>query len=138
VIFLDTNVLSELMKVKPLPSIMSWLGSVAPDVLYTTAITEAEVLFGIELLPAGKRKNNLRSAAEMMFDHEFAGRVLAFESRAARSYAQIVARRRTLGKPISQSDAQIAAIVRVNSGTLATRDSHGFSDCGIQVVNPWA
>ena len=136
-IVLDTNVLSELMKEEPVPAVISWFEKLVPDVLFTTAITEAEVLYGIELLPADKRKNKLRIAAKQVFDEDFAERVLAFDNRAARAYAQIVAKRRALGRPISQSDAQIAAIVQINSASLATRDVHGFDDCGIQVVNPW-
>jgi predicted nucleic acid-binding protein len=105
--------------------------------LAVTAITEAEIFYGIELLPAGKRKNHFLSMAEAMFAEDFRGRTLPFDSEAARLYAKIAAARRAKGKPISPADAQIAAIVRAHNATLATRNLADFETCGIHIVNPW-
>ncbi len=97
----------------------------------------AEIFQGIELLPQGKRRAGLLIAAQTMFSTLFPGRVLRFHEDAARAFAPIAVNRRTLGRPISLFDAQIAAIVRAYAATLATRNSADFEGCGIRLVNPW-
>jgi predicted nucleic acid-binding protein len=106
--------------------------------VFVTTITQAEILYGVELMPNGKRRANLQFAIETIFAEDFADRILPFDSDAARAFALIAASRRTLGRPIGQLDAQIAAIARSRSGTLATRDAHDFEHCGVPLVNPWA
>jgi toxin FitB len=105
--------------------------------LYTTSITQAEILHGLMLLPAGKRRAAIEAAATAMFEEDFAGRILAYGSDAALPYARIAAERRRFGRPISQFDAQIAAIARVTGATLATRNVADFAGCGVKVVDPW-
>lgn len=136
-IVLDTNVLSELMRAAPADAVMRWVRARSATSLYTTSITQAEILYGVRLLPAGKRRNAIESAADAMFREDFAGRVLPFAGDAARSYARIAAERRRVGKPISQADAQIAAIADAAGGKLATRNVADFTHCGIDVVDPW-
>jgi toxin FitB len=136
-ILLDTNVVSELMKPQPSPNVVDWVEKQPAGELFTTAITEAEIFYGIELLSKGKRREGLLAAAEAMFTEDFAGRVLGFESNATRDFSRIAAHRRTLGKPISHADAQIAAIARVHGAKLATRNTSDFADCDIAVDNPW-
>ncbi len=136
-IVLDTNVLSELMKTKPDPAVVAWVARQSAEELFTTSITEAEIFYGIELLSASRRRENLLAAAERLFEADLAGRVLGFESDAARAFARIAVHRRTIGKPISQADAQIAAITHVRHAKLATRDAPDFADCRIEVINPW-
>ena len=136
-IVLDTNVLSELMRPKPSPRVAAWIAQQPMAELFTTAITEAEIFYGIALLTKGKRRDSLLSAAEGMFAEDFAERVLAFESDAARHFATIAAHRRALGRPISYADAQIAAIARVHGAKLATGNGPDFADCGVTVIDPW-
>jgi predicted nucleic acid-binding protein len=136
-IVLDTNVLSELMKAEPAAKVMHWLGMQPAASLYTTSITQAEILHGIKLLPAGKRRDAFESAADAMFSVEFDGRILPFGSDSARSYAQIAAARRHAGRAISQFDAQVAAIAHSAGASLATRNVKDFEHCGIRVVDPW-
>jgi len=136
-IVLDTNVLSELMRPKPSPRVAAWIAQQAAPDLFTTAITEAEIFCGIELLAKGKRRGGLLAAAEGMFAEDFAGRVLAFESDAAQHFARIAAHRRALGRPISHADAQIAAIARAHGAKLATGNGPDFADCSIVVIDPW-
>ena len=88
------------------------------------------------VLPKSRRRESLLAAAEAMFAEDFAERVLAFDSEAARAFARIAARRRAVGKPISHADAQIAAIVQVNNATLATRNVGDFDSCGIRIIDP--
>jgi predicted nucleic acid-binding protein len=136
-IVLDTNVLSELMRPAPAESVVAWLSSQPATGQYTTTITQAEILYGILLLAAGKRRTRLLGAAESMFAEDFAGRVLGFGSDAAPLYARIAAERRRVGRPISHFDAQIAAIARANGAKLVTRNTADFHGCGIQLVDPW-
>ena len=134
---LDTNVVSELMKPEPSTAVLVWVGSRDRLELHTTSVTQAEILDGVLQLPAGRRRRAVEGAAEAMFQEDFAGRILPFNSRAARPYADLVAERRRRGRPISQFDAQIAAIARVAGATLATRNGKDFEYCGIRVLNPW-
>lgn len=120
-IILDTNVLSEAFKPSPSNAVLAWLAAQEPLSVFTTTVTQAEVLYGIEILPAGKRRSALAAAIDKVFEIEFRGRILPFDADAARVYAKIVATRDALGRPISQFDAVIAAIVRSQRATLATR-----------------
>ena len=137
-IILDTNVLWEIMKVSPSPQVIRWLGQFPPPRLFTTAISQAEILYGIELLPKGKRRTALKSAVERIFTEDFGARVLAFDSEAARAFAAIASARRVAGRPITEFDSQIAAIALTHRATLATRNSQDFEGCGISLVNPWS
>jgi toxin FitB len=136
-IVLDTNVLSEVMSPSPHPSVYRWLSEQAEDEAYTTAISMAEILQGIELLPVGKRRAGLLAAAHSMFTSLLAGRVLPFDESAAQAFAPIAADRRKRGKPISLFDAQIASIAKARNAALATRDIHDFEGCGVRLENPW-
>jgi predicted nucleic acid-binding protein len=137
VIILDTNVVSELMKATPAERVLGWIAAQPASALYTTSITEAEILHGLALLPTGKRRNALESAAEAMLREDFAGRILPFGSEAAHAYARIAAERRRAGRPISHFDAQIAAIARSTGGAIATRNVTDYDRCGVKILNPW-
>jgi toxin FitB len=136
-IVLDTNVLSELMKPQGLRTVKNWVAMQPRENLFITSITQAEILYGIAILPDGKRSQTLRETAQAMFIEDFEGQILAFEERAAVCFAQIAAHRRQIGKPISQADAQIAAICLANNAGIATRNIDDFQDCQIAIVNPW-
>ena len=136
-IVLDTNVISELMAPKPDASVERWIAARPSSALYTTSITQAEILFGVRLLAKGKRRDEVEAAAEAMFDRVFADRLLTFGRDAARAYARIAAERRRRGKPIAALDAQIAAIARAAGASLATRNIADFAGCGIGLENPW-
>ena len=136
-IVLDTNVLSELMKSQPDKSVVRWIGENQATSLFITTLTQAEILYGLEILPAGKRRTALKKAAKAMFELDFAGRILPFDTNAAQLFATIAAERRKIGRPISQIDAQIAAIARSHNATLVTRNVDDFEECGIEIINPW-
>ena len=136
-IILDTNVLSEIVKATPLPELLAWIGGQSHSSLYTTSISKAELLYGIELLPMGKRRSALYAPIERILAEDFAGRILPFDSVAAELYGRIAVSRRGIGRPISDADAQIAAIVFAHRATLATRNIRDFTHCGIELVNPW-
>lgn len=136
-IILDTNVLSELMKIEPAGEVYDWVGRWDADDLFTTAVCQAEVLVGIATMPAGRRKEMRANAANAIFERQFPGRVLPFGRDAAQPYADIVASRRRAGRPINEFDAQIASIASYNGMAVATRDTDDFENCGIEVINPW-
>lgn len=134
---LDTNVLSELLRARPEPAVLAWFAVQAPDSLVVSAVTQAEMLLGARLLPAGQRRQQLQQALEAMFREDFSGRVLPFDTAAAADYADVVHARRNAGRPISQFDAQIAAIALCRGAGLATRNVADFEGCGLAVDNPW-
>ena len=137
-IVLDTNILSEMMRARPDPHVMSWLNSQRPNQIYVSAITQAEMLLGVALLPTGKRRTSLATQIDALFEEDFAHHCLPFDSRAAAHYAQIVAVRHKSGKPVSTEDAQIAAIARSRNFQIATRNVADFADIqALEIVNPW-
>jgi predicted nucleic acid-binding protein len=137
VIVADTNVVSELMRVEPSPAVRAWVLAQGHHELRITAITVAEILYGIERLPNGERKATLREAAVDVFSR-FTEDVLPFDAAAATVYPEIVEHRDRLGTPISGYDAQIAAICRVNDACLATRNEKDFAGVGVELINPWS
>ena len=134
---LDTNVLSALIGVKPNETVAKWISAQPTDVLFTTAVTQAEILSGIAIMPNGRRRQRLASAVREMFLEDFGGRVLPFDVEAAGAYAGIFAERRRAGRPIATADCMIASVARANSGTVVTRDPAGFAGCGVAVFDPW-
>lgn len=134
---LDTNVLSELMKPQGSRKVKNWVATQPRENLFITSITQAEILYGIAILPDGKHSQALRETAQAMFIEEFGGQILTFEQKAAVYFAEIAASRKKIGKPISQADAQIAAICLANNAEIATRNVDDFTDCQIKIVNPW-
>ncbi|SDI15855.1 type II toxin-antitoxin system VapC family toxin [Paraburkholderia phenazinium] len=136
-IVLDTNVLSEVLRPAPDPNVLAWLARQLRAALFTTSVTRSEILYGVQVLPSGPRKDMLRNAVLGIFDSDFAGQVLSFDSDAADFYADIAASRRCAGRPISQFDAMIAAVARSRGASLATRNVKDFIDCGIEVIDPW-
>jgi len=137
VIVVDTNVISELMRGEPHPAVLTWVAAQPRSLLYTTYVSQAEILYGIATLPEGRRRTALAAAAEAMFAEDFAGRLLPFEARAAARSTEIVLARRQAGKPIEKFDALIAATALAAGASFATRDAGGFTGCGLTVINPW-
>jgi predicted nucleic acid-binding protein len=137
VIVLDTNVVSELMKRSPAGDVVRWVADQPATSLYTTSITQAEIMLGIMLLPSGRRRTAVEAAATAMFDEDFAGRILPFGTDAAQAYARIATDRQRRGRPIGHFDAQIAGIARAAGAHLATRNVSDYEGCGLRVIDPW-
>ena len=136
-IILDTNVLSELMRAEPDENVIAWLDSQNSQDLHTTAITVAELLYGVARLAHGRRKTALRGAIETMLDGELAGKILPFDGDSARRYAMLVAECESHGRPISSADAQIAAVCHAHDAVLATRNGRDFETTGVPIIDPW-
>ncbi|MBV1696009.1 MAG: type II toxin-antitoxin system VapC family toxin [Hyphomicrobiales bacterium] len=135
-IILDTNVLSEAMKPTPDTAVARWMERESARGLFTTAVSEAEIIYGISILPDGRRKRELETAAQAILAL-FAERIFPFDSAAAREFALIVADRRRAGRPIEALDAEIAAIARSRGMSVASRDIADFADCGVVLIDPW-
>ncbi|MGH3764728.1 MAG: type II toxin-antitoxin system VapC family toxin [Pseudonocardiaceae bacterium] len=136
-IVLDTNVLSELTRQAPDAAVLAWLDSLPTAEVATTAVTAAELLYGVARLPAGRRNRALAEAVHALINDDFRGRVEPFDTHAAAQYAIVVTVREKLGRPITVADAQIAAICRSRDTVLATRNTRDFEDTDIELVNPW-
>ena len=135
---LDTNVLSELMRSQPAATVLDWFAQNAQSAMHTSAVTQAEILTGIALLPVGQRRTALATSAEQMFEQDFADRCLPFDTAAAKHYAVLVAARTRQGQPVSTEDAQIAAIALATGLTVATRNTKDFENIkGLVQANPW-
>lgn len=134
---LDTNVISEPMQPSPSATVLDWWAQQQPGALFITTVTVAEILYGIELLPHGKRRAALLAGADRMFGKVLVGHILPFDENAARSFPEVAVRRRVKGRPITDLDAQIAAIAHCRGAILATRNTADFEGCGVRLVNPW-
>lgn len=137
-IVLDTNVISELMLARPAASVVAWVDRQLESTLYLTALTLAEIRFGIAALPKGQRRTALSRAFEGGIRPMFADRILDFTEAASKEYAELRSDARRRGVAIDDADALIAAIVRANRFHIATRDERPFKAAGLQVANPFA
>jgi hypothetical protein len=135
VILLDTNVLSELIKPRPHPGVVSWTRHSAAALAIPT-IAVAEMAFGIEKLAQGRRREDLLAGLHRLVT-EFADRLFDFNVKAAWAYGRILATARNGGRPMSVPDAAIAAIAAANGCALATRNVEDFATAGLQIINPW-
>jgi toxin FitB len=137
VIVLDTNVISELARQVPDPGALTWLDSLEISEVATTAVTAAELRYGVARLPDSHRKRELAVVIRGLLTEDFYGRVLPFDERASVRYADIVTGRKRIGRPIGVADAQIAAICRDSGAILATRNTADFEETGIELIDPW-
>lgn len=136
-IVVDTNVLAEVMRASPAPAVVSWLNDQDSATLFLTTITLAEIGYGLEILPRGRRRVQLEQGFERAIAEAFAGRILVFDEEAARFYGVVMGRRKELGRPMSVLDGQIASIARAKRFAIATRNVRHFVECGVEVINPF-
>jgi predicted nucleic acid-binding protein len=136
-IILDTNVVSEPSQPRPSAAVLRWLAAQDQSQLFTTAPTEAELHYGVALLPKGKRRDELEAALRQFLEVQLKDRVLPFDRAAAREFGAITAARRSAGRAIKVFDSQIAAIARVHGAAVATRDVSDFEHSGIRIIDPW-
>ena len=135
---IDTNVASELMRPEPAPAVVAWIAARQAQEIYLTVVTEAELRYGVAILPVGRRRRMLETAMTRWLDVGFRERILPFDSAAARACAEIAADRRQAGRPIGEADCRIAAICRSRGAVLITRNVRDFIGAGIAVADPWA
>jgi predicted nucleic acid-binding protein len=134
---LDTNVISELFRPTPEPAVEEWLEMHSPSQFFVTAISKAESLLGLALMPEGRRRQRLDDALRVFFEERLRTPILAFGDKESAAFAQLVAARRSRGLPIGEFDAQIAAIARTHGYAVVTRNVSDFAHCGVEIINPW-
>ncbi len=135
---LDTNVVSELVRKSPNPAVVTWVSAHALEDLFLSAVSEAELRYGVAILPVGRRRDRMFFQIEAMLREAFEDRVLPFDSDAAGAYGNIAAGRRSTGRPVAVADCQIAAIAASRGMAVATRNVRDFENMGIEIVDPWA
>ena len=136
-LLLDTTILSAVMATRPVPEVAAWIAGQPIQDLFTTCISQAEILSGLAIMPEGRRRRDLEAAARAMFEEDFEGRVLPFDMQAAAAYADLFAVRRRAGRPAAPLDLMIASVARSTGARLVTRDTGGFEGCGLTLINPW-
>lgn len=136
-IILDTNILSEPMRHEPSPKVLSWLDDQLASTLFISAMSAAEILAGVATMPRGHKRDTIAGAVAHMLDHEFQGRILAFDDQAAVAYAQVREERSRQGRPIGLADSIIAATARSTGMSVATRNIRDFEGTGVDLINPW-
>ena len=136
-ILLDTNIISEMMKPNPNVRVIKWLDQQNVTQLFITAITIAEISYGLNVLPKGNRRSTLENAFDRSIKESFMHRILFFDDEAAHFYSKIMGERKKLGRPMSILDGQIAAIARTHGSAIATRNINDFENCGLQLINPF-
>lgn len=136
-ILVDTNVISETLRQQPDPAVVRWMDAQSIETLYLSAVTVAELRYGIAVLPEGRRRQVLHSGLEQSVLPLFEGRILPFDGAAAESYAELMAAARRRGRGVSAADGYIAATAHAAGLMVATRDTSPFEAVGLAVVNPW-
>jgi toxin FitB len=136
-VLLDTNIISELMKKAGNPNVQAWLDGIPAHQLYTSAISKAEIEYGVSILPEGKKKNQIGKLADLVLEL-FDDRILPFNTDSTQAFARIKSSRKIMGRPINYADAQIAAIAVQHGFKLATRNTADFQSIeGLELINPW-
>jgi predicted nucleic acid-binding protein len=135
-IILDTNVLSALMRQTPDPLVVGWLDRQPRTSIWTTSVTTLEIRFGLQILPAGKRRSFLIQAFETVLE-KIGQRVASFDGAAAQQASDLMAARHKKGRPGDLRDTMIAGIVLAHHAALATRNVSHFEDISAPVINPW-
>ena len=136
-ILLDTNVLSALMRADPDPAVIAWLDNQPESSIWTTSITLMEIHYGLQALPFGKRRDRIRKALDAVLRDEIQDRYASFDAAAAERAADLMALRKSKGRPMDLRDTMIAAIALSTRATIATRNVDHFADLDVPVVNPW-
>jgi toxin FitB len=136
-ILLDTNVVSEPLRLAPDERVVAWIDAQPVETLFLSAITVAELRAGVAQLPAGKRRAGLHTSLETQVLRLFAGRVLPFDLGCTQAYADLMAKARASGLAIAGADGYIAAIANTNGFAVATRDVAPYQAAGVTVINPW-
>jgi len=137
VILLDTNVISELVRAAPNPAVVAYVGGLGPDTVFTAAVCEAEIRYGLARMPGGRKRDELIARMDTFFESGFRDQVLPFDQPCATLYGAIRHAREAAGKPIEVEDAMIAATARAYGAIIATRNTKDFADCGVPLIDPW-
>lgn len=136
-ILLDTDVLSAVMRAFPDEKVTNWLDLQLDDSIWIASITVMEILFGLRILPAGRRRQELTQAFKVLLEEKIRGRIAPFDTTAAEHAGELMALRKVTGKPVDYRDTMIAGIALATRATVATRNTSHFSELSVALVNPW-
>jgi predicted nucleic acid-binding protein len=137
-VLLDTNVISELVKTEPNQVVVAYMGGLAPETVFTAAVCEAEIRYGLARMAAGQRRDELIGRMARLFEIGFPDQILPFDRACAAIYGEIRHGREAVGKPITVEDAMIAATARAYGvRAVVTRNTQDFADCGVALIDPW-
>jgi predicted nucleic acid-binding protein len=136
-ILLDTNVISELIRAQPNPAVVAYLDALAPEIIFTAAVCEAEIRYGLARMPVGRKRDELIARISVFFETGFQDQVLVFDRACAALYGEIRHTREAAGRPIEVEDAMIAATAQAYGAGIATRNTKDFLDCGVPLIDPW-
>ena len=136
-ILVDTNVVSEVMRIAPSETVVEWLNNQKSSSLYISTVTIGEIEYGLRILPVGKRRLQIKERFEQFVSLAFALRILAYDEAAARTYGEVMSLRKEMGRPMNVPDGQIAAIARAHGHKIATRNISDFEDCGVELIDPF-
>ena len=125
------------MKPTPVRAVLDWMDGEETARLYLSAISIAEIRYGLRVLPEGKRRRDLEDRFERFVARGFEDRILTFDLSAARIYGELMGHRREIGRPMSVLDGQVAAIARAKSFAVATGNVRDFEKCGLEILNPF-
>lgn len=127
-----------MMEAAPVPPVAAWMARHPSHSLFTASICQAEILSGVAIMPPGRRRAALESAARAMFAEDFAGRILPFDDHSAACHAGIVAARKQAGRQAATLDVMIAAVAQANDASIVTRNVADFAGFGLTIISPWS
>jgi predicted nucleic acid-binding protein len=134
---LDTNCISELVRLKPEPRVMEWMDATDEAMLHLSVLTLGEIRKGLAGLAQGKRRSRLETWLEVELQARFAGRILAIEAAIADRWGLISAEGKRKGKPLAVIDGLLAATALHHNLTVVSRNASDFANTHVQVLNPW-
>jgi len=134
---LDTNCISELVRLKPEPRVMAWMQAAEETLLYLSVLTLGEIRKGLAGLPQGKRRTHLETWLEIELGARFAGRILPIDVSVADRWGLLAATAKREGKTLSTIDGLLAATALHHNLTVVSRNVSDFADTRVQVLNPW-
>jgi predicted nucleic acid-binding protein len=134
---LDTNCISEAVRVRPDPNVENWVRAVDQDLLYLSVLTLGEIRKGLAGLAQGKRRTRLETWLEVELQVRFSGRILPINASVADRWGLLEADAKRNGKPLSTIDGLLAATAVHHNLTIVTRNVADFNGISVPVLNPW-
>jgi len=134
---LDTNCISEVVRLKPDPRVTAWIKAAEESLLYLSVLTLGEIRKGLAALPQGKRRSRLETWLEVELQARFSGRILSIDAAVADRWGLLAAVAKTKGKPLSAIDGLLAATAIHHNLTIVSRNAGDFTNTHVPVVNPW-
>jgi len=134
---LDTNCISELVRIQPEPSVVAWMEAADETLLYLSVLTLGEIRRGLAGLPQSKRRTHLEVWLETALRVRFAGRILPIDEAIADRWGVLAARAKGKGRSLATIDGLLAATALQHNVTVVSRNVNDFKNTPVPVLNPW-